>query len=104
RRLHRHELERRQLGSAGEGIAEEARGERVAVLVVDELLVERLADAAADATVALALGDHGADDPAGVVDGDDPLELDLPRLRVDAGNGDVRAERERAGEIGRANV
>ena len=61
--------------------------------------------------MALALGDHGADDPARVVDRDEPLELDAAGLGVDADDGDVRAERERAGlrlevaldgELGRA--
>ena len=69
--------------------------ERIAVLVVHELLVERLRHARRDPAVHLALGDHGVDDAAGIVDGDDAPQLDRARLGVDLDDRDVGAEGER---------
>ena len=68
------------------------------MLVVDEVLVERLRDAGRDATVLLALEDERIDDRAGVVDRNKPNQLDLPRLRVDLDDRHVAAE----GKSGRA--
>ena len=61
RRLHRDRLPERQLGGGGERVARECVRQRVAVLVVDEVLVERLRDAGRDAAVHLALGDQRVD-------------------------------------------
>ena len=71
RRLHRHQLEGGQLGGGDDPVVGEVGGERVAVVVVDELLDERLRDALGDAAVALALGEQRVEDAAGVVDGDE---------------------------------
>ena len=70
RRLHLDRLPRREVGGRGERVADERLGQRVAVLVVDDLLVERLRDAGRDAAVHLALRDQRVDQRAGVVDGD----------------------------------
>ena len=48
-----------------------------------------------DAAVHLALGDQRVDERPGVVDADEPLQLDAAGLGVDLDDGDVRAERER---------
>ena len=45
----------------------------------------------------LALGDERVDERAGVVDGDEPPQLDRAGLRVDLDDRDVGAERERRG-------
>ena len=72
------------------------RRERVPVLVVDELLVERLRHARCHAAVHLSLGDDRVDDAARVVDGDEAAELDGAGLRIHLDDGDVGAERERS--------
>ena len=95
RRLHLDRLQRRELGGGRERVADEGAGQRVAVLVVDDLLVERLRDAGRDAAVHLALRDQRVDQRAGVVDGDEPQQLDRAGLGVDLDDGDVGAERER---------
>src|SRR4029079_16539280 len=68
--------------------------ERIALLVVREVLEERLPDAGRDAAVHLPLGNQRVHDGARVVDRDEVAELDLACLRVDLDYGDVRAERE----------
>ncbi len=78
-----------------DGVVGEARGQRVAVGVVDDLLQQRLRDALGDAAVPLALGEQRVEHGARVVDGDEPAQHGLAGLGVDLGHGDVRAERER---------
>src|SRR4051794_2087053 len=71
RRLHRHELEARKLGSTDEGVVGEVRRDRVAVVVVAHLLHQGLGRALGDAAVALAIEEQRVDDRAGVVAGDE---------------------------------
>ena len=61
---------RRQLGGGGDAVVGEVGGQRVAVGVVADLLVQRLADARRDAAVLLALDEQRVEDRAAVVDGD----------------------------------
>ena len=70
RRLHRHEVERRQLGRRDHGVVGEVGGPRLAVGVVVHLLEQRLGDALGDAAVHLAFRQQRVDERAGVVDGD----------------------------------
>ena len=68
----------------------------VAVLVVADLLHQRLGGALGDAAVALAVEEHRVDDRAGVVAGDDArTSFTAAGLGVDLDDGDVGAERER---------
>ncbi len=69
RRLHVHDLERRQLGRRDHEVVGEVGGPGLAVVVVvAHLLEQRLGDALGDAAVHLALGEQRVDDRAGVVD------------------------------------
>ena len=81
RRHHLDRLPRGELGRRRERVAEERARQRRPVLVVGEVLVERLRDAGRDAAVHLALGDERVDQRAGVVDRDHPQQLDLRRSR-----------------------
>ena len=65
------------------------------VLVVDELLPQRLRDALDDAAVLLAGDDQRVEDPAAVVDRDVAQRRDQAGLGVDLDDRDVGAERER---------
>ncbi len=94
-RLHLDQLEARHLGRRQERVVGERRGQRVAVLVVDDLLEERLGGALRDAAVPLALGQQRVHDRAGVVDGHDPAEEHLAGLGIDLDDRHVGAERER---------
>ena len=88
-------LEARELGGRRYGVVHEVAGQRVAVGVVDHLLVQRLADASGDATVLLALDQQRVQHGSAVVDGDVPHQGDLAGVLVDLDHGDVRTERER---------
>ena len=57
------QLEARQLGGGDHGVVGEVRGDRVAVVVVADLLEQRLGRALGDAAVDLALGEQRVDDP-----------------------------------------
>ena len=100
-RLHRDELEARQLGHRDDAVVGEVRGDRVAILVVADLLEERLANTLGDATVTLALNEQRIDERAGIVAGDHAHEACLAGVGVDLDDRHVRAEREGrcAGEI-----
>ena len=91
RRLEVDRLEAGELGSRDDGVVGEVRRERVAVIVVHDLLEQRLRHALREPAVHLALGEQRVEDAAGVVDGDEPLQGDLPRLGVDLHDGDVGA-------------
>ena len=60
---------RRQLGRGGQRVVDERAGDQLALLVVDDLLVQRLADRVGDAAVHLAVDQHRVDRRAAVVDG-----------------------------------
>ena len=90
------DVERRQLGGGREGVAEEARGQRVAR--PRRRRTPRRAPgptpvATPPCTWPSAM--TGLIDRARVVDRDEAPELDLAGLGVDLDDGDVRAERER---------
>ena len=70
-------------------------GQQLAVLVVDDLLAERLGGPLRDAAVALAVQQQRVDDGAAVVDADEAPEGGPAGLLVDLHHGDVDAERER---------
>src|ERR1700730_11603449 len=58
-------------------------GQDVAVVVINDLSVERVGDALRDAAVDLPLDDHWVDQAAGVLDDDEPLDLDVASRDVD---------------------
>ena len=87
-------LERRDLGRGGQRVVDERAGDQLAVLVVDDLLVQRLADAVGHAAVHLAVDQHRVDGRAAVVDRHPALDLDLAGLHVHVDHARVRAERE----------
>ena len=93
-RLHRHQLEAGQLGGRDHGVVGQVRGDRVAVGVVAHLLEEGLGRSLGQAAVTLALGEQRVEDGAGVVDGDQPAQVDPPGLGVDLDHRHVGAERE----------
>jgi hypothetical protein len=87
-------LERRQLGRRGQRVVDERAGHELAVLVVDHLLEERLADGVHDAAVDLPVDEQGVDRIAAVVDRDVADQLGLAGLGIDVDHGRVGAERE----------
>ena len=95
RRLHVDELEAGQLGRRREGVVGQVGRDRVAVLVVADLLEQRLRRALRDAAVDLALEQERVEHPAGVVARDLAQVAHLARLGVDLDHGDVAAEGER---------
>ena len=90
---------RRQLGGGRDAVVGEVRRQRVAVVVVAHLLVQRLADAGGDAAVLLALDEERVEHRAAVVDRDVAQQADLARVEVDLDDGDVGAERERGAAL-----
>ena len=93
----------RQLGRGRHAVGHQVGVLRVAVLVVAQLLEQRLGDPGGHAAVDLALGDQRVDDRAGVVDRDQALQVDRAGLGVDLDHRHVGAERERrlgGGEVG----
>ena len=93
--LHRHEVERRQVGRRDHGIVGEVGGPRLAVAVVVHRFEQCLGDALGDAAVHLAFRQQRVDERAGVVDGDVLAQPHRTRLCVDLDDGDVGAERKR---------
>ena len=92
RRLHRHEVERRQLGRRDHGVVGEVGGPRLAVGVVVDRLEQSLGRALGDAAMHLALREQRVDQRAGVVDRDVLAQAHQAGLGVDLDDGDVRAE------------
>ncbi len=88
-------FERRQLGRARHRVVGQRRGERVAVVVVDVLLPQRLRDALRDPAVLLTGHDQRVEDAAAVVDRNVPQRRDHAGVEIDFDDCDVRAERER---------
>ncbi len=84
-----------QVGRARHPVVGERGGERLAVGVEDDLLVQRLRDALGEPAVLLALDEQRVEDAPAVVDGDVPPRRDLAGLGVDLDHRHVRAERER---------
>ena len=84
-----------QLGRRRDGVVDQRRGERVAVVVVLHPLVQRLRGALRDAAVLLAGDEQRVQDATAVVDGDVAQHRDLAGLGVDLDHRHVRAERER---------
>src|SRR5438552_17573662 len=75
--------QRRQLVGTRHAVVHEGPGKQLpAVLIVDRLLVQGLADALRNAALDLSFDDHVIDDPADVVATDDASEPDLPGLRI----------------------
>ena len=72
-------LEARELGRRRDGVVHEVAGERVAVGVVVELLVQRLAHPGGHPAVLLAFDEQRVEHGAAVVDGDVAEQLDRAR-------------------------
>ena len=80
---------------ARHGVIHELAGDQLAVVVIDGLLPQRLADALRDAAVHLAVDDQRIHNVAAIVHRDVALDLDVAGVAIDFGDHDVRAERER---------
>src|SRR5712691_1916015 len=84
--------QRGQLVGARHAVVHEGSGKQLpAVLIVDRLLVQGLADALRNAALDLSFDDHVIDDPADVVAADDAREPDLAGLGVDLDFADLGA-------------
>ena len=79
----------------GIAVVHQLAGDQLAVLVVDGLLVERLAQALHDAAVHLAIHEHRVDDVADIVHRHVAFDVHLPGVAIHFRHHDVRAERER---------
>ena len=99
RRLQMMQLDRRNFVCGRRHVIGERGGEDRAVLVVDDLLQQRVADALRDAAMHLAVGDHRVDDLAGVLRHQEFLDDDAPGLDVHLDDRDVAGVGERAGRI-----
>ena len=99
RRLGVRGLERRELGRARERVLGERRRERVAVVVVDEVLPQRLRDPRCEAAVHLPVDEQRVEDAPAVVDRDVTQRHHHAGVGVDLDDGDVRAERERRARL-----
>src|SRR5215475_1063218 len=89
------DLEVRQVGRARHAVIHERAVGQLALGVVADLLVERLADALGEAAVGLAVDDHRVDDGADVVGDRDVDHVGDAGLRVDLDLDQVAAARER---------
>ena len=81
--MHVHDLDRRQFRSTGYEVVGERGGERLALLVVRNLFVERGADALHDAAAHLALDDHRIDHGSAIFRDREVDELDHAGRRID---------------------
>ena len=77
------QLYRRNLVRGRRQIVGEGGRENSAILVIDDFLEQRVADALRDAAVHLAIGDHRIDDAAGVLRYYELFDLHVPGLHVD---------------------
>ena len=91
------DLDRRQFEGAGQVIVEQGRGERLALLVVGDLLAQRGADPLHHAAVDLRLDDHRVDHRAAILGDREIDEFDRAGLRIDRNDGAVRRVGENAG-------
>src|ERR1051326_8712115 len=93
------DLERRQIVGARHGVVHVGAGDELALVVVDGVLEQRLADALRHAAVHLALDDHRIDHGAEIVDRGPARDRHLAGIAIDLDFANVTASRE--GEIGR---
>src|SRR5699024_2904205 len=89
RRLGVRHLEWRYVGRGRQRVVGERRGQRGAVLVVDDVLPQRLGDALSRAPVLLTLDEQGIEHPSAVVHRDVTYWRDLTGLGVDLDDRDV---------------
>ena len=90
------ELERKEIvGTRHAIVHERARLELAALVVIDRVLVERLADALDQRAMDLALDDQRVDDAAEVVGAGEVDKLDRAGLAIDFDLGDIGARRDR---------
>ena len=93
------QLDHRDFVRGRRQVVGERRRQDVAVLVVDDLLEQRVADALRDAAVHLAVGDHRVDQAAGVLGDEEALDRHLAGLHVDLDDGHMARIGEGAGRI-----
>ena len=84
-------LERREIVGTRHAIVHERARLELAALVIDRVLVERLADALDQRAMDLALDDQRVDDAAEVVSAGEVDELDRAGLAIDFDLGDIGA-------------
>jgi hypothetical protein len=89
--LDRGEVEVRQVVGPGHAVVHEGAGDQLAVLVVDGVLEQRLADALDDAAMDLALDQHRVQDEAEIVDDGVVDDGHHAGVGVDLDLGDVAA-------------
>ena len=75
-----HDLHHRDFAGRRDQIVDQARGVDLALLVVDEFLVERGADALRHAAVHLAVDDQRIDELAAIFGDDETIDADLDRF------------------------
>ncbi len=97
RRIGHRDIVGWQVVGARHGVVHVAAGDELAVLIVDGVLEQRLADALGDTAMHLAFDDHRIDEDAEVVDGGPTIDPRLAGFRVDLDFGDVHARWE--GEV-----
>src|SRR5205807_4228294 len=96
--------QRRKLVGARHAVVHKGSGKQLpAVLIVDRLLIQGLADALRDAALDLSFDDHVIDDAADVVATDEARELDLSGLGIefDLANLGAVGPGRRRGRLGR---
>jgi hypothetical protein len=93
------QFDRRNFARGRRHVVGERRGLRIAGLVVDDLLEQRVTDALRDAAVHLAVGDHRIDDAAGILHRKEFFDFRAAGLDIDLDDGDVAGIGEGAGRI-----
>src|SRR5690242_5246834 len=93
--LHVHHVHRRHLAGGRHQVVHKAGGEELAVLVIDDLFVERGADALRDPAAHLTVDDQWVDELAAVLGDDVRLEANSERGGIYVENGDMRSRRGR---------
>ena len=83
------DVHHRHFGRGGDHVVDEAGGQKLAVIVVDEFLEQRRADALRHAAMDLAVDDHRIDDPAAILGDHVFQDLHEAGCGIDLHRGDV---------------
>ncbi len=76
-------------------IIHQTAGDELTVFIVNHLFEHGLGQALGNATVHLTVDNQGIDHIAAIIHGEEPLDIDLTRFRVNLHHTDVRAKRKR---------
>ena len=94
-RIRRHGLaedQRRHIAGARHRIIQQRGGERLAVVAVEHLFVERFAESLRHPAMHLAFDNHGVEDHAAVIDQHELFERGFPRFAINAHQRHMRAK------------